>query len=213
LKKNQAFVLVLVCGLLVFAPLQLVKSDTSVAVTVTPAQNSVQVGDQLTVNVTVSNVENLYGLDVTVNWNSSMLQLTDAAPQLGVESRPSGVLHETNDSPIIVAVDDSTSQVGEYHLVATSQADAASFNGSGTIVTLTFNVTQIGHSSLTVQSSLADHPQPTEATSELIDHSDVGASVDAAAIPEFPQTAAVLLLVGLVTVTFVFAGKRLKKKQ
>ena len=32
-----------------------------------------QVGDTLTVKIKVSNVQNLFGVDITLNWNSSVL--------------------------------------------------------------------------------------------------------------------------------------------
>jgi hypothetical protein len=105
--------------------------------------------------------------------------------------------------PLIVT-DAASQEAGKYTLIATSQNPANSFNGSGTIATLTFNVTSIGHSALTLQSELADHPLP-EQTSESINHTIVNGSVDAV-IPEFPSIT--ILAIVIITTTAVLLISR-----
>jgi hypothetical protein len=186
--------------------IQSVRSQAGTVVSVQPQTSSAQVGETIAVNITLSNVQNLYGVDVTLNWNTSILKVVSAVSRLGVESHPGGVLHES-----VNVVEDSTSQAaGEYHLVATSQNPAASFNGSGTIAILTFNVTQLGHSGLDLQSELADHPLPDE-VAQLIEHTDDSGSFDAI-IPEFPEVFALGLLLVIVTVGLIFSKKLAKKK-
>ena len=209
--KLCIFVLTFVCALLIVYPIQAVEAQSGTVVSVEPAQSNVRVGETVTLNITISNVENLYGVDVTFNWNNSELQLQSATSNLGVESHPQGVLHEASGMPIIVAEENASQEIGEYHLVATSQGTADSFNGSGTIATLTFNVTSLGHSEIRLTSELADHPQPGETTSEFITHNDVGGSVDAATIPEFPEVAVLLLLAVFVTAAMVFSKKNSRK--
>ena len=210
--KLGILVLAFVCALLVY-PIQAVEAQASSGtfVSVVPAQSNARVGETLTVNITIGNVENLYGLDVTFNWNSSVLELQSATSNLGVESHSNGVLHEASGSPVIVAEDIASQETGEYHLVATSQGTADSFNGNGTIATLTFNVTSLGRSEFGLTSELADHPLPGETTSEFITHTDVGGFVDAAAIPEFPEVAILMLLAVFVTVALLFSKKIFKK--
>jgi hypothetical protein len=210
----QILKLTVICALLVLAPAYLAKAQDSsgTVVSVVPSQNAVQVEQILTVNVTASNVQNLFGLDVTVHWNNSALQIISINDLLGVETYPGGVLHETGLYPIKIAVSETSQEIGQHHIVATSQGDAASFYGSGTIATLTFNVTATGHSEITVVSELADHPTPDEATSELIPHNNINASVDAAQIPEFPQISFLAVLAVAATITLVFGKKALKKK-
>ena len=211
--KLCIIVLTLVCALLVICPIQaaLAQGSSGTVISVVPAQSNVGLGEILTVNITIGNVENLFGLDVTFNWNSSVLHLQSATSNLGVESHSNGVLHEASGSPIIVAEDNASQESGQYHLVATSQGAADSFNGSGTIATLTFNVTSTGHSNLGLTSELADHPLPGETTSEFIAHNNVGGSVDSAAIPEFPEVAILMLLAGFVTAALLFSKKSFKK--
>jgi hypothetical protein len=207
--KLRILVLTIICALIAVYSIQAALAQISLGtvVSVVPAQNNVQVGETLTVNITISNVENLYGLDITFNWNSSTLQLQSATSNLGVESHSNGVLHEASGSPIIVEEDNSSQEIGEYRLVATSQGTADSFNGSGVVATLTFNVTSLGHSELGLTSELADHPLIGETTSEFIAHNDVGGSVDAAAISEFPEVALLMLLAIFVTAALLFSRK------
>jgi hypothetical protein len=192
--------------------IQAVNSQTSLTtVNVVPAQNTMRIGETMIVNVTITNVQNLYGLDINLEWNNSLLQLMSANSWLGVESHPGGVLHESTDAPISVVEDDFFQEAGEYHLVATSQNPSPSFNGSGTIVTLTFNVTSIGHSALALQSELADRPLPDQ-ISEFIAHTDASGSVDAGAIPEFPELIIIGFVAIFVTIALVFSSRILKKK-
>jgi hypothetical protein len=212
--KIQILTITIVCALLVLAPVYVAKAQdsSSTLVSIVPSQNSVRVGQTLTVNVTISNVQNLFGLDVTVDWNNSALQILSVNDLLGVESHSGGVLHSTPDDPIQIAVNETSQTIGEHHIAATSQGAAAPFDGSGTIARLTFNVTATGHSSIRVVSELADYPTPGETTSELIPHTDVNASVDAAQIPEFPQIALLAALAVVASITLVFVKKMLKKK-
>ncbi len=214
-QKWRVFALSFVCILIVLAPLQAAIAESSGAsVNVVPSQNAAKVGETLTVNITVSNVQNLYGIDLTLDWNSSVLKLIDAKPTLGTSAIPDGVLYGDQISNDITAgdvyVNTSLSTASQYHLIATSVAPAASFNGSGNIATLVFNVTSTGNTDLTLQSELADHPEPGEANSEPITHNDVNGSVNAA-IPEFPQTAILALLAAAVTVALL-VSKRLHKR-
>ncbi|MFB3889221.1 MAG: cohesin domain-containing protein [Candidatus Bathyarchaeia archaeon] len=178
-------------------------------VSVEPQASTARVAETLTVNISISNVENLYGLDVTLSWNNSILQVLSSVSTLGVESHPGGVLHEAAGAPISFVEDTASQETGEYHVVATSQSPADSFNGTGTIATLTFNVTRVGRSPLTLYSELANHPPPDE-TAVFIEHQDVGGSVDVV-IPEFPTAAALVVLVVAATAVLLLSKRRLRK--
>ena len=206
LSKRKIFLLIGIFVLLVLYPIHAAYSQTSsIVVQVEPSLISAKVDETFDVNITLSNVQNLYGLDVTLNWNNAVLQVVEANPNLGVESHPNGVLHETIGAPIYIAEDNASQEIGAYHLVATSQNPAASFSGSGTIATITFKVLSVGHSGLDLQSELADYPQPDE-PSNLIDHTNVSGSVDTV-IPEFPTIVTVALLLVFVTIAVLFTKK------
>jgi len=212
--------LTIVCSLIILAPIQFAQSQNSnTAVSVAPAENSVRVGETLTVNITISNVQNLYGIDLTLDWNSSVLQIIKNETILGVELRPGGVLHGSHISydinsyapgDVIITQDTASQQTGEFHLVATSSSPSPSFNGSGIVAVLTFNVTSVGHSTLNLEGQLADHPLSGDNSQEIIAQFNDG-SINAV-IPEFPQAALLIVLVALVTIAVLFSKKLHKKK-
>jgi hypothetical protein len=136
------------------------------------------VGDTLTVNIKISNVQNLFGVDVTLSWNPSVLSIVSATSQLGVESHPGGVLHETSSYPIEIVDDTASQSTGQYHLLSTSTGSATPFSGSGTIATLSFRVTHSGSTGLALISELSDHPS-AGGNANLIVHTDTADSVTA----------------------------------
>ncbi len=210
------FILTLLTLTLVIFPTCLINAQTSnTKVNLVPAQNSTREGDTIAFNLTISNVVNLYAIDVIVDWNSTVLQLQNVSLQLGVQTHPGGTLYGEPVSTSITPggiYTNTTQTQSEYQLVATSVAPADSFNGSGTIATLTFNVTSAGNTQITLQSDLADHPQPGETTSDPIPHTDSGAQVEAAAIPEFPQVIMVTVIVIAATATALLMRKGRRKE-
>ena len=217
-KAPKRIVLTLLFSLLLLYPIHIVFSQTpSTTVAVKPSESSPRLGETLTINITVANVQNLYALDVTLQWNSSALRVVSVDLRLGVESHSDGVLHGSrlnyDDSTLVpgdifVEESNASQETGEYHLVATSIGSTTnSFNGSGNIAILTFNVTSIGHSELGLTTELADY---NPSGSSFIEHTDLNGSVNAV-IPEFPSAAALMLFFIVATIVVVFSKKLLKK--
>ncbi len=196
--------LIVIFGLLMLYPVLAVFSQASgTTVAVIPSAASPQLGQTLKVNITVTNVQNLYAVDVILLWNTSALNVLKVDSRLGVESFPDGVLH--NDIQFVQ--NDSSQDTGECHLVATSVAPAAAFSGSGNIVIISFNVTALGHSDLVLQTQLADFQG---GSSNSINHTDLNGTVDSS-IPEFPSVAVFALFLLLVTLTLVVSRRLMKR--
>ncbi len=209
-KASQRIMLMLIFSLLVLYPIHTVFPQTSsnTTVAIKPSANIPRLGETITINITLTNVQNLYGLDVTLQWNTSVLQVLNVDPRLGVESHPDGVLHEISpNANILIAENNASQAIGQYHLVATSVAPAASFSGSGNIAIITFNVTSLGHSELDLTTELADY---NPSGSNFIDHSDINGTVDSV-IPEFPNIAVLVLFLILATFAVVISKKLLKE--
>ena len=174
-------------------------------VRVQPSKTSPKNGETFTMDITISNVQNLYAVDVSLTWNNAIIRITGASPQLGVESHPGGVLHQS----VYIAENSMSQQSGTYHLLATSEGSAAGFSGSGKIVTLTFLVVQAGHSQLTLETELADKPVlPNPAN--FITHADQSSSVDTV-VPEFSTVFAIVVFLTLATGALVYSKKHTKK--
>ncbi len=170
-----------------------------------------RVGDTLTVNIKISDAQNLFGVDVTLNWNTTVLKVISETPQLGVESHPDGVLHESSSYPIDIINNDASQSTGEYHLLATSTGSSTpAFTGSGTIATVTFNVTSAGPTGLALLDVELSELQ-TDGTVNLIAPST---SVDAVngVIPEFPTITIIALFIVLATAAIAVSTKFLKNK-
>jgi len=163
---------------------------------------SVNVGEQITINITVVDVQNLYGIEVNLNWNSSVLETVNVDVRLG---QTDGVLY----NPIYI-VENST-QEGKYVLSAMSMAPAPSFNGSGNIVRITFNATNSGDSKLDLETQLYDYPPPDRwpPVSYPIEHTTIDGFVNI--IPEIPQIIFSLLLL-VSTIFAIILSKRFARK-
>jgi hypothetical protein len=140
----------------------------------------------MTVTLKISNVQNLAGIDTTLQWNPSVLSLTSVVLNLG-DSHSNGVLHGTNlnyDGNNLNSGDIYVQEqkvAGSYELIAQSIGQSTpGFTGSGTIATLTFSIASTGQAGLSLQTDLADHPA-AGATANLIAHTDTADSVTAVA--------------------------------
>ncbi len=221
-KKTSIIALVLAASLLVVFPIQMVRAQTT-TVTVTPQTSTPAVGQTITISIQLNNVQNLYGIALTLNWNPSMLSLQANSNQTFIGTS-NGVLN----TPTSVFQDSASQAIGEFDLAAVSVSPATAFSGSGTIATMKFTVTNAGDSNLALVSTLANYAPG--GTSEPIAHNDVSGTVDAtstsgssspttptsspsptATVPEFPLITTLSIIVALASVAVAFATKKIVK--
>jgi hypothetical protein len=237
--KNQTklsrILVILVCSLFSFCFVGGVFAQSGTVMTAQPSSTQPQVGSTLTVTIKISNVQNLAGIDTTLTWNPAVLGLQNSALDLGGSN---GVLHgtvntniDTQKSGDILVIETKVS--GSYELVASEVATAGSnagYTGSGTIVTLTFNVNSAGSANLNLQTDLTDFPAAGQ-NSQNINHQDTADTVTAVTsgsssptasaspttstspntspvTPEFPTIAIIAALIALATATAVLTIKK-----
>ena len=141
-----------------FSPFKTVICQTT-TVDVKPPNVSAHLGNPFNVTVSLSNVQNLYGIEIILRWNPDVLRVTTVNVRLGVETFSDGVLHESDSSPPLFIAENNITETGdEYKLVATSMNPAPSFSGSGNIVILIFDPLSLGDSALELESQLFDYP-------------------------------------------------------
>jgi Cohesin domain len=193
--------LVFVCSILFLA--LTAKASPTTVVTVEPNSSSAMVGETFSVNVTVVDVENLFGVDATLTWNSTILTLVNCEIQLGQEG---GALNP----PIYIA--ENSSQGSKYTISATSTNPAPSFNGTGIIVRLNFSVLSIGTCKLDLQTQLYDYPPPDRdpRLSLPIAHEDID-GVFQGVIPEFPHSL-FFVITALLTLSMTLLSKRISSR-
>ena len=161
-----------------------IQATSETIVKIEPYASRAEVGESFDVNITIINVQNLYGVDIKLYWNSSILRVAAVDVRLGVESHPNGVLHE----PLIIAKNETNQ--GQYWLVGTSMTPAVPFNGTGNAVKITFNVLSLGSCRLSLETLLSDWPPPTRIPpiSQLISHATIGGFFGPIHISAYPLT-------------------------
>ena len=179
-------------------------SAQGTTVKVQPSESAPLYGSTFTVDITISNVQNLYALDLSLKWDPTVLKVLSAISFIGVESNPGGVLHEA----VEIEEEGASQAGGQYDLVAFSLGPAAAFSGNGEIATLAFSVVKVGYSAFTLETELAD--KPSGDTSNFITHTDVSSSVNAV-IPEFPTIFAFVLLLVCAAGTLLFSKRYTRK--
>jgi hypothetical protein len=104
------------------------------------------IGQIFTVNVTLYNITDFYGVDLQMKWTTEYIGCVNHTKKIPVETYPDGVLHSPT-VPVINTVDETASMSGSapgttYWLAEAAMLPAAPFEGNGTVVTFAFNITQ-----------------------------------------------------------------------
>ena len=154
--------------MLIITQIATVKATPGTTIRVEPYASIAQVGESFTINVTLTDVQNLYGVEVALHWNASILRIVNVDVRLGNESHPDGILHE----PIFIAKNETVQNEGRYLLAGTSTTPADPFSGGGNIVKLTFNVTGVGSCKIDLITELRGKPPPGE-LAPLIEHTTI----------------------------------------
>ncbi len=94
------------------------------------------IGEIFTVTVRIDNVEDLYGILLEIEWNTTYLEYVAHVVKIPVETYSDGVLHE----PLMRVTDVFDPIIGSYLLAVTSLAPAPSFSGSGIVFEIDFAV-------------------------------------------------------------------------
>jgi hypothetical protein len=136
-------------------------SDSTV-MRVYPENLSANVGDNFTIQVELLNVADLFGLDVQLSWDPSIIHCVDHHKMIPVEEHPGGVLHAPT-IPVKDDVDETAQMLGSavgtrYWLAEASMVPAAWFYGYGTIFTITFKALRHGNPLLIIASLVLADP-------------------------------------------------------
>lgn len=106
---------------------------------VNPPLTMLPYNSNFTVTVEITNVTNLYGLEIQLEWNKSRIEYINHTVHTPVESYMDGVLHE----PVLKVID-AVEEDDTYRLAYYSLVPAPSFNGSGVIFDMSFHCKSSG---------------------------------------------------------------------
>jgi len=126
------------------------ESQTSTSPTVIfmdPSNITKDVGETFTISVGIANVTNLWGMDVRLRWDLTVIEYVNHSVRIPKDIHMDGVLWR----PVFLISNNVSSYM--YWLACTSFGPAPSFNGSGTIFTMTFKVLRKGASELNFTST------------------------------------------------------------
>jgi hypothetical protein len=121
-------------------------NDTEVSVT--PEHVTASLNESFAIAVVISNVSSLYGFEIQLHWNPSILEYVSHAAMTPVEAHANGVLHEQ----VISLKDEVNASTGTYWIAFASISPAPSFNGTGTAFEMTFRVAGYGGCLLEIHS-------------------------------------------------------------
>jgi hypothetical protein len=93
-------------------------------------------GTQFTVAVKIIDVTDLYGFDLKLRWNTTVLDCVSHSVHIPRDTYVDGVLW----NPVIPVADQVNATAGTYEIAYASLAPAPTFTGSGTVFTMTFEV-------------------------------------------------------------------------
>jgi len=93
-------------------------------------------GTQFNVTVGIYDVTNLYGFDLKFRWNTTYVRYVNRSVHAPRDVYPDGILW----NPILQIEDEVNASEGTYWVAFASTAPASSFNGTGTVFTMTFEV-------------------------------------------------------------------------
>jgi hypothetical protein len=110
-----------------------------------------------TINVRVANVTNFYGFDFQFSWDPSIIKYVSHVKKVPIDGTPpypDGLLYKPTIN-VIDQVDETASMVGSepgtmYWVAEAAMLPAKSFNGSGVLFNMTFQVVGLGKSTLKI---------------------------------------------------------------
>ena len=114
-----------------------VPQDSYIAVCTYPERIvDVAIGETFTISVVVSDVENLYGFDVKLRWDPTIVEYVSHVVMTPVESYEAGILHD----PVLLVKDEVDPATGTYWVACASMSPAEPFGGNGAFFTMTFKL-------------------------------------------------------------------------
>ena len=113
---------------------------------VVPSLISEPIGNTFTIDISLTDVEDLFGLAIEFEWDPTILDYVDHLAHIPVDDYPDGILH----GGILWLKDDVDAVTGFYELGCSSFdfPPPPSFNGSGIVLNMTFEVLAEGVSGL-----------------------------------------------------------------
>ena len=127
-----------------FVPLPIAQNQAPAVLRLEPEAQQFNVNDNASVQIWVDDVTNLFGFDITLEFNPTILQVQDTDPgQDGVQIQPGDLL-----SADIVVRNLADNGTGNISYVVSQQAPSPAITGTGVLATINFTAIAGGNSDL-----------------------------------------------------------------
>lgn len=123
-------------------------------VSIQPAAQTIQVGETTTVDVQIQNVDNLFGIDLRLTFDPSIVNVVDSNPLVPGEQVEPGAFLDISEGKGFVVDNSADNTTGEIAYIATLLSPASPVSGSGTLIRITFEGVAEGTSPVTLESVL-----------------------------------------------------------
>ncbi len=136
------------------SPLPSITAQSVAMLELSPAQQQVAVEDVLTVTVSLADVVGLYGADIGLTFDPTVLEVVDADPvKPGVQITAGDFLNTTSPHGILAA-NEADNEVGTISYAASLTSPTEPAEGSGALCIINFRAKAAGHSMLRIASAL-----------------------------------------------------------
>lgn len=154
----------LTLGALIPAPMVLAQGTATVSVS--PPSQSVNVGQNATVEIRVDSVTNLYGVDIRLSFDSSKLDAVDADGNSanGIQIQPGSFLDPAQG---FMAQNIANNTTGQVQYVFALMSPAAPVSGSGVLARIVFTGKAAGTAAITLTSVTLSNAQAQPITATV----------------------------------------------
>jgi LysM repeat protein len=136
------------------------QSETTVSIQ--PATQTIHVGETTTVDVQIDNVSNLFGVDLRLSFDPSIVKVVDSNPLVdGVQVEPGAFLDISGGKGFVVD-NSADNTAGTINYAATLLSPADPVSGGGPLIRITFEGVGEGESSITLDSVMLSDAKAAE---------------------------------------------------
>jgi len=153
-----------------------VKAEEAIVAVDPPLITDVYPGDTVSINVTITDVTDLWAWQFMLSWNSSVLEVA-RDPGTGNPLVEEGPFLKSAGNTLFIVVPPEPGELPDISCVLMVEKEVS---GSGTLATITFNATALGDTDIIIESILV-HFDETIIPVEL-------ESGEVIVIPEFPAS-------------------------
>ncbi len=170
-------------------------------VSIQPAAQTINVGETATVDVQIDNVDNLFGVDLRLSYDPSVVAVVDSNPLVPGEQVEPGPFLDISEGKGFVVDNAADNTAGTVTYIATLLSPASPVSGSGALIRIAFEGIAEGTSDIELDSVLL-----SDAKAEQIPATSRGGSISVEKGPETPEPTGNVVISGTVQDCLTGAG-------